>query len=108
MKPDNILPFLGMILLLLLGYFLWDARNEAATLRADLVDTKASLDTEIVLRKAGATAAASVQKELTALKAQKGKADAKLKVAVEAEPDWATERIPDAVRDALRVRHDED
>lgn len=104
MKPDNILPFLGMILLLLLGYFLWDARNEAATLRVDLADTKGNLATQIVLREAGEAATARVQKELTALKAQKGKADAELKTAVEAEPDWANERIPDAVRSAIRVR----
>lgn len=97
-----------MILLLLLGYFLWDARSTASGLRVELADTSAALSTERVLRVADRAATASVQKELTALKAQKGKADAELKTAVEAEPDWANERIPDAVRSAIRVRSAED
>lgn len=89
--------------MLLMGYGLWDARNTASGLREELADTSAALATERLLRAADQRAVASTQAKLKALRAQKGKADADLKTAVEAEPDWANQRIPDAVLDALRV-----
>ena len=81
------------------------AHTQAVATQIELDSTKSQLDLERRLRAADQAAVASVNKKLTALKAQKGKTDAQLKAALVAEPDWANRPVPDGVRAALRVRH---
>ena len=87
-----------------LAYGLNGHRTAQAAL-VELDSTKSDLATERRLRAADQAAVASTTKQLTALKAQKGKTDAQLKAALVAEPDWANRPVPDSVRAALRVRH---
>lgn len=86
------------------------AQRQSAVKRAvnaefALADTKSQLDTERRLRAADQAAVASVNKKLTALRAQKGKQDVQLKAALVADGQWANAPVPDSVRAALRVRH---
>lgn len=87
------------------GYKADTANKRAATAVSELATAQSDLDTERRLRAADQAAVLSVNKKLTALKAQKGKTDAQLKAALVAEPDWANNPVPDSVRAALRVRH---
>lgn len=87
-----------------LAYGLNGHRTAQAAL-VELDNAKSDLDTERRLRAADQAAVASVNKQLSALKAQKGKQDVQLKAALVAEREWADAPVPDGVRAVIRVHH---
>ena len=101
--------FIGVVaaLILALSGSLWALRSayaKANALTAENKSLSASLASAGRIRAGDQKALSSSRASLEALLKQKAIQDEKLRQALAANPDWASQRVPDDVADALRLR----
>lgn len=100
-KLRDIAVCLLLIAALAFGLVSWSQYKTAAQLRADLQATQETLATEQKLRKADVSSLTTRLQLAEKARIEKGKRDDATHQAVAANPLWSSERVPDAVVDAL-------
>lgn len=100
---------LGVLVALVLGlagtgYALRSSMKHNSALTIELGSAKEALKTSKRLRAADASALKQSRAAQAALAKQKAAQDEALQSALDANPDWAAQRVPDAVVDALGMR----
>lgn len=86
-----------------LGVASWWTYKSNAKIRADLDAVTSALQVEQTLRSAESKSLSNRLKAAEAQRLRKEKVDAATSKALQANPDWSNDRVPDDVIDALRM-----